>query len=120
MSSAEKMIHVQSLLRGEGKALVDAYDCNGDLYAAALSRLQEHFGNSKSIVNAFHEKLSLTQLNAMCKNYDQTSHIIFPEFERDNVSITIGICNLIHNKQIIKASKMPLGRWDSIWLDVHR
>ena len=58
MSSAEKMIHLQSLLTGEAKALVDGYGCNGDLYAAALSRLQEHFGNSKRIVNAFLDKLS--------------------------------------------------------------
>ena len=58
MSSAEKMIHLQSLLTGEAIALVDGYGCNGDLYAAALSRLQEHFGNSKRIVNAFLDKLS--------------------------------------------------------------
>ena len=58
MSSAEKMIHLQSLLTGEAKALVDGYGSNGDLYAAALSRLQEHFGNSKRIVNVFRDKLS--------------------------------------------------------------
>ena len=40
MSSAEKMIHLQSQLTGEAKALVDGYGCNGDLYAAASSRLQ--------------------------------------------------------------------------------
>ena len=57
MSSAEKMIHLQSLLTGEAKALVNGYGCNGDLYAAALSRLQEHFGNSKRIVNGFLDKL---------------------------------------------------------------
>ena len=58
MSSAEKLIHLQQLLTGEAKALADGYGCNGDLYAAALSRLQEHFGNSKRIVNAFLDNLS--------------------------------------------------------------
>ena len=58
MSSAEKMIHLQSLLIGEAKALVDGYGCNGSLYAPALARLEEHFGNPNRIVNAFLEKLS--------------------------------------------------------------
>ena len=58
MTSSEKMIHLQSLLTGEAKALVDGYGCNGDLYASALHRLQEHFGNPKRIVNAFLEKLN--------------------------------------------------------------
>ena len=58
MSSAEKLIHLQSLLTEEAKALVDGYGCNSDLYSAALSRLQEHFGNSKRIVNAFLDILS--------------------------------------------------------------
>ena len=58
MSSDEKMIHLQSLLTGEANALVDGYSYIGDLYAAAQSRLQEHFGNSKRIVNAFLDKLS--------------------------------------------------------------
>ena len=52
------MIHLQSLLTGEAKVLVDGYGCNGDLYAAALSRLQEYFGISKRIINAFLDKLS--------------------------------------------------------------
>ena len=56
MSSAEKMIHLQSLLTGEARALADGYGCTGDLYAAALSRLQEHFGNSYRTVNAFPDK----------------------------------------------------------------
>ena len=58
MSSAEKMIHLQSLLIGEAKALVDGYGCNGSLYAPALARLEEHFDNPNRIVNAFLEKLS--------------------------------------------------------------
>ena len=58
MTSSEKMIHLQSLLTGEAKALVDGYGCNGDLYASALHRLQEHFGYPKRIVNAFLEKLN--------------------------------------------------------------
>ena len=58
MISPEKMIHLQSLLNGEAKALVDGYGCNGDLYASAINRLQEHSGNPKRIVNAFLEKLS--------------------------------------------------------------
>ena len=58
MTSSEKMIHLQSLLTGEAKALVDGYGCNGDLYASAVHRLQEHFGNPKRIVNAFLEKLN--------------------------------------------------------------
>ena len=62
MSSAEKMIHLQSLLTGEAKALVDGCGCNGDLYTAALSRLQEHFGNSKRIVNAFLDKVSSLEI----------------------------------------------------------
>ena len=53
--TSEKMIHLQSLLTGEAKALVDGYGCNGDLYASAIHRLQEHFGNPKRIVNAFLE-----------------------------------------------------------------
>ena len=45
MTSPEKMIQLQSLLTGEAKALEDGYGCNGDLYASAINRLQEHFGN---------------------------------------------------------------------------
>ena len=59
MSSAEKkMNHLQSLLIGEAKPLVDGYGCNGSLYAPALARLEEHFGKPNRIVNAFFEKLS--------------------------------------------------------------
>ena len=58
IASSEKMIHLQSLLTGEAKALVDGYGCNGDLYASAIHCLQEHFGNPKRIVNAFLEKLN--------------------------------------------------------------
>ena len=50
------MIHLQFLLTGGAKALVDGYGCNGDLYASAIHRLQEHFGNPKRIVNAFLKK----------------------------------------------------------------
>ena len=57
MTSPEKIIHVQSLLSGEAKALVDGYGYNGDLYVSAINRLQENFGNPKLIVNAFLEKL---------------------------------------------------------------
>ena len=58
MTPSEMMIHLQSLLTGETKALVDCYGCNGDLYASALHRLEEHFGNPKRIVNVFLEKLN--------------------------------------------------------------
>ena len=58
MTSSEKIFHLQSSLTSEAKALVDGYGCNGDLYASALHRLQEHFGNPKRIVNAFLEKLN--------------------------------------------------------------
>ena len=58
MSSAEKMVDLQSLLRDEAKALVDGCSCKSDLYAAALSRLQEISGNSKRVVTAFLDKLS--------------------------------------------------------------
>ena len=57
-SSAEKMIHLQSLLIGEAKALVDGYGCNGSLYSPALARLEEYCGKPNRIVNAFLEKLS--------------------------------------------------------------
>ena len=57
-TSSEKMIHLQSLLTGEGKALVDGYGCNGDLYASAIHSLPENFGNPKRIENAFLEKLN--------------------------------------------------------------
>ena len=57
MTPSEMMIHLQSLLTGETKALVGCYGCNGDLYASALHRLEEHFGSPKRIVNAFLEKL---------------------------------------------------------------
>ncbi|XP_075253227.1 uncharacterized protein LOC142345029 [Convolutriloba macropyga] len=51
--------------------------------------------------------VNVAQLNALCKNYDHLSHINFPELERNNVSIIIGIDNLdlIHYKQIIKGPK---------------
>ena len=51
--------------------------------------------------------VNVAQLNALCNNYDHLSHINFPELERNNVSIIIGIDNLdlIHYKQIIKGSK---------------
>ena len=58
MSSAEKIDPFAITAHGGNKALVDDYGCNGDLYAADLSRLQEHFGNSKRIANAFLDKLS--------------------------------------------------------------
>ena len=58
MTSPEKMVHLQSLLTGEAKALVDGYCCNGDLYVSAINRLQERFGKPKRIVNAILEKLS--------------------------------------------------------------
>ena len=54
----KKMIHQQSFLIGEAKALVDGYGCNGSLYAPALARLEEHFCNPNRNVNAFLEKLS--------------------------------------------------------------
>ena len=66
MSSADKMIHLKSLFTGERKALVDGYVCYGDLCTAGLSRLQEHFGNSKRVVNASHEKFV-----ELCFIYDQ-------------------------------------------------
>ena len=51
--------------------------------------------------------VKVAQLSALCKNYDHLSHINFPEFERNNVSIIIGIDNLdlIHYRQIIKGPK---------------
>ena len=51
--------------------------------------------------------VNVAQLNALCNNYDHLSHINFPELERNNVSIIIGIDNLdlIHYKQIIKGPK---------------
>ena len=58
MSSAEKMIHLQSHVIGEAKALQNGYGYNGSLYAPTLARLEEHFGNANRIVNAFREKLS--------------------------------------------------------------
>ena len=39
MSLSEKMIHLQSLLTGEAKSLIDGYGCNGSLYVPALNRL---------------------------------------------------------------------------------
>ena len=56
--------------------------------------------------------MNVAQLNAFCNNYDHLSHINFPELERNNVSIIIGIDNLdlIHYKQIIKGPKnVPWG-----------
>ena len=58
MSLSEKLIHLQSLLTGEAKHLIDGYGCNGSLYVPALNRLEEHFGNPNRIVNAFLDKLS--------------------------------------------------------------
>ena len=51
--------------------------------------------------------VNVAQLNALCKNDDHLSHIIFPELQKNNVSSIIGIDNLdlIHNKQIIKGPK---------------
>ena len=75
MSSAEKMIHLQSLLIGEAKALVGGYSCNGSLFAPALARLEEHFGNPMRIGNAFLEKLSRFRTPNLTKpdNYTQFS-----------------------------------------------
>ena len=52
------MIHLQLLPIREAKALVDGYGCNGSLYATALARLEEHFGNRNRIFIAFLKKLS--------------------------------------------------------------
>ena len=51
--------------------------------------------------------VNVAQLNALCNNYDHLSHVSFPELERNNVSIIIGIDNLdlIHYKQIVKGPK---------------
>ena len=48
------------------ESLVDGYGCNGDLYASAIHRLQEHFGNPKRIVNAFLEKLNRFKSPNLC------------------------------------------------------
>ena len=39
MTSSKKMIHLQSLLTGEAKAIVDGYVCNGDQYVSAINHL---------------------------------------------------------------------------------
>ena len=51
--------------------------------------------------------VNVAQLNAFCKKCDHLSHINFPELERNNVSIIIGIDNLdlIPYKQIMKGQK---------------
>ena len=72
------MIHLQSLLTGEAKALVDGYGCNGDLYVSAINRLQEHFGNPNIIVNAFLEMLSSFKVPnlAHSESYTQSSSFL--------------------------------------------
>ena len=57
MTPSEKLFHLQSLITGEVKALVDGYCCNSDLHASTPHRLQEIFGNPKRIVNTFFDKL---------------------------------------------------------------
>ena len=51
--------------------------------------------------------VNVAHLNALCKNYDHLSHMNFPELERNNVSINIGIDNLdlIHYKKLLKGPK---------------
>ena len=51
--------------------------------------------------------VNVAQLNTLCKNYDHLTHINFPELERNNVAVIIGIDNLdlIHYKQTIKSPK---------------
>ena len=79
MTSSEKITHLQSLLTGEAKALVDGYGCNGDLYASALHRLHEHFENPKRIVNVFLEKLNRFKSPNLLhpESYTHTSLLFF-------------------------------------------
>ena len=58
MSLSEKTIHLQSLLTGEAKLLIDGYSCNCSLCVPALNCLDEHDGSPDRRVNAFLDKLS--------------------------------------------------------------
>ncbi|XP_075250799.1 uncharacterized protein LOC142343002 [Convolutriloba macropyga] len=96
MSSAEKMIHLQSLLT----VCFDIKPIDSSIEPVRLNDVMAVPDLNMSAVN-------VAQLNALCQNYDHLSHKNFPELERNNVSIIIGIDNLdlIHYKQIIKGPK---------------
>ena len=58
MTNIEKMIHLQSLLKGEVYALVIGYGCNNDTYLSSLQRLKERFGSSLQIDQSTFAKLN--------------------------------------------------------------
>ena len=57
ISQAEKIIHLQTLVSGEPKALIAGYGCNPAMYQYALSRLKSTYGKPDRIVMSFLQRL---------------------------------------------------------------
>ena len=57
ISQAEKIIHLQNLVSGEPKALIDGYGCNPAMYQYALSRFKSTYGKPDRIVMSFLQRL---------------------------------------------------------------
>ena len=58
MTTAEKMTHLQTLVKDQAKSVIRGYGYNGDMYFTALKRLQDSFGNPTKIVTSFLQRLN--------------------------------------------------------------
>ena len=57
MTTAEKMTHLQTLVKDQAKSTIRGYGYNADMYFIALKRLQDTFGNPTKIVTSFLQRL---------------------------------------------------------------
>ena len=57
ISATHRMTYLQDSVSGKAKALIKGYSCNPAFYKAALRDLQNHFGDSNYIVNAFIQQI---------------------------------------------------------------
>ena len=58
MTTAEKMTHLQTLVKDQAKSVIRGYGYNGDMYIIALKRLQDSFGNPTKFVTSFLQRLN--------------------------------------------------------------
>ena len=58
MTTAEKMTHLQTLVKDQAKSTIRGYGYNGDMYFIALKRLQDTFGNPTKIITSILQRLS--------------------------------------------------------------
>ena len=57
ISDTHWMTYLQDSVSGKAKALIKGYSCNPAFYKSTLRDLQNHFGDSNYIVNAFIQQI---------------------------------------------------------------